>query len=149
VPDARLFAVALEKRLTAEQLLTAMLAATGNDPKAADTLRPKFLKAFANQPREPEEEVAPSLKGALFVLHDAAVLELVNAKPGNLVERAAKLKDTEAIDELYLAVLTRKPTADERAAVAKLLAKHPDKRAEAVARVAWALLASMEFGVNH
>jgi hypothetical protein len=149
VPDARLFAVALEKRLTAEQLLTAMLAATGNDAKAADTLRPKFLKAFANQPREPEDEVAPSLKGALFVLHDAAVLELVNAKPDNLVDRAAKLKDAEAIDELYLAVLTRKPTADERAAVAKLLAKHTDKRTEAVGRVAWALLASMEFGVNH
>jgi hypothetical protein len=30
-----------------------------------------------------------------------------------------------------------------------VLAKYPDKRAEAVARLAWALLASMEFGVNH
>ncbi len=148
-PDARLFAVALEKRLTADQLLAAMLTATGTDVKSADTLRPKFLKAFANQPREPEDEIAPSLKGALFVLHDTAVLELVVAKPGNLVERATKLDDTAATDELYLAVLTRKPTADERVAVAKLLAKHPDKRAEAIGRVAWALLASMEFGVNH
>jgi len=148
-PDARLFAVALEKRLSADQLLNAMLAATGNEPKAADTLRPKFLKAFANQPREPEDEVAPSLKGALFVLHDTAVLELVVTKPGNLVERAAKLDDAAATDELYLSVLTRKPTTEERAAVVKMLAKHPEKRVEAVGRVAWALLASMEFGVNH
>jgi hypothetical protein len=148
-PDARYFAVALEKRLTADQLLAAMLAATGADPKQADSLRPKFLKAFANQPREPEDEVAPSLKAALFVLHDSAVLELVKPKAGNLVERVAKLGDAEAADELYLAVLTRKPTAVERAAVAKLLAKHPDNRPEAVGRAAWALLASMEFGVNH
>ncbi|MCE9561637.1 MAG: DUF1549 and DUF1553 domain-containing protein [Planctomycetes bacterium] len=148
-PDARLFAVALEKRLSADQLLNAMLTATENDAKVADTLRPKFVKAFANQAREPEDEIAPSLKGALFVLHDAAVLELVNSKPGNLVERVAKLDDAAATDELYLAVLSRKPTETERAAVAKLLAKHTDKRAEAVGRVAWALLASMEFGVNH
>lgn len=149
VPEAKYFAVALEKRLTAEQLLAATLAATGTDPKQADSLRPKFLKAYANQPREAEDEVTPSLKAALFVLHDAAVLDLVKPAAGNLVERAAKLDNDAAADELYLAVLCRKPTAEEKAAVAKVLAKHPEKRAEAVGRVAWALLASMEFGVNH
>ncbi|MBA4065770.1 MAG: hypothetical protein C0501_19040 [Isosphaera sp.] len=149
-PEPRHFAVALEKRLTAEQLLAAALAATGADPKGADALRPKFVKAFANQPREAEDEVAPSLKAALFLLHDPAVLDLLKPKAGNLVERAAKLDDAAAADELYLAVLTRRPTDAERAAVAKVLARHPgDKRADAVGRVAWALLASMEFGVNH
>jgi hypothetical protein len=148
-PGTEYFAVALEKRLTAEQLLAATVAATGTDAKQADALRPKFLKAFANQPREPEDEVAPSLKAALFVLHDAAVLELVKPKPGNLVERAAKLDDAGAADELYLAILTRKPSEPERTAVVTVLAKHKQKRAEAVGRVAWALIASMEFGVNH
>jgi hypothetical protein len=146
-PDPKSFAVSLERRLTAEQLLAATLTATGTDPKQADALRAKFLKAFANQPREAEDEVSPSLKAALFLLNDSAILDLVKPKAGNLVERAAKLGD--AADELYLAVLTRKPTADERAAVLKVLAKHQEKRAEAVGRVAWALLASMEFGVNH
>lgn len=148
-PEAKYFAAALERRLTAEQLLAATLAATGADPKQADALRPKFLKAFANQPREAEDEVAPSLKAALFLLNDAAVIDLVRPKAGGLVERAAKLDDAAAADELYLAVLTRKPTAGERSAVAKVLAKHKEKRAEAVGRVAWALLASTEFGVNH
>jgi len=42
------------------------------------------------------------------------------------------------------------PTADEMATVAKVLAKHAgEKRADAVGRIAWALLAGMEFGVNH
>jgi hypothetical protein len=148
-PDADYFVVALERRLTAEQLLAATLTAIDTDAKHADALRPKFLKAFANQPREPEDEIAPSLKGALFVLHDPAVLALLRPKPGNLVERVAKLDDATATEELYLAILSRKPTADERAAVEKVLAKHREKRAEAVGRVAWALLASMEFGVNH
>ena len=148
-PVAKFFATAIERRLTAEQLLQSVIVATGTDPKSADTLRPKYVKAFANQPREPEDEFTPSLKAALFVLHDDAVLGLLAPKPGNLVERAAKLPDADAADALYLAVLSRKPSADERAAVAKVLAKHPDRRAEAVGRVAWALFATMEFGVNH
>jgi hypothetical protein len=148
-PGAEYFAVALERRLTAEQLLGATVAATGTEPKQADALRPKFLKAFANQPREPEDEIAPSLKAALFVLHDASVLDLMKPKAGNLVERAAKLDDAAAADELYLAILARKPSDAERAAVVAVLAKHKEKRAEAVGRAAWALVASMEFGVNH
>ncbi len=146
---AQYFATAIERRLTAEQLLQSTLIATGSDPKSADTLRPKFVKAFANQAREPEEEFTPSLKAALFVLHDDAVLGLLAPKPGNLVERVAKLSDADTIDELYLAILSRKPSTDERTAITKVLAKHPDQRTEAVGRVAWALLASMEFGVNH
>jgi hypothetical protein len=148
-PHPRYFAVALEKRLSADQLLAATAAATGTDPKVADALRPKFVKAFANQPREPEDEVTPSLKAALFVLHDDAVLGLLKPKPGNLPDRLAKLSDGKAAEELYLAVLSRKPTPDEVTAIGALFGKHPDARAEALGRAAWALLASMEFGVNH
>ena len=51
-PEARYFAVALEKRLSAEQLFAATLEATGEKP--TDAVKAKFLKAFANQPREPD-----------------------------------------------------------------------------------------------
>jgi hypothetical protein len=107
------------------------------------------VKAFANQPREPEEEFTPSLKAALFILHDDAILGLLKPKPGNLVDRVSKLPEREAIDELYLAILSRTPTDTERTAISKLLAKHANAKAEAYGRVAWALIASMEFGVNH
>ncbi len=148
-PEPKYFATALERRLTAEQLLQSVIVGTGSDLKTADTLRVKYLKAFANQPRDPEDEVTPSLKAALFVLHDDAVLGLLKPKAGNLVDRVSKLPDAEAVDELFLAILSRKPSADERTGITKMLAKHPEKRAEAIGRVAWALLASMEFGVNH
>ncbi len=148
-PHPRYFATAIERRLSAEQLLQSMIVATSADPKSADSLRPKFLKAFANQPREPEDEFTPSLKAALFVLHDEAVLGLLRPKAGNFFARAAKLPDAEAAESLFLAILSRKPTASERDAVVRLLAKHPDTRAETISRAAWAMLASMEFGVNH
>jgi hypothetical protein len=148
-PHPKYFATAIERRLSAEQVLQSVIVATGADPKSADSLRPKYLKAFANQPREPEDEFTPSLKAALFVLHDEAVLGLLKPKPGNLVDRAAKLSDAGAADALYLAILSRRPGTEERDAVARLLAKHPDRRAEAIGRAGWAMLASMEFGANH
>jgi hypothetical protein len=148
-PPETSFATALEKRLTADQLLATLLLATGSDAKAAGALRPKFLKAFANQPREPEDEVAPSLKAALFLLNDGDVLALLKPAPGNLVGRLGALADDRIAEELYLSVLSRNPTEAESATVAKVMEKHPTKREEAVARLAWALLASMEFGVNH
>ncbi|HUR52707.1 MAG TPA: DUF1549 domain-containing protein, partial [Gemmataceae bacterium] len=145
--DPAYFAVALEKRLSAEQLLAATLEATGEKP--TDALKAKFLKTFANQPREPEDEVTPSLKAALFVSHDDAILGLLKPKPGNLADRLAERPDDAVADELYLSVLSRMPTADEVATVSRVVKKNPNARPDAVARLAWALLASVEFGVNH
>jgi hypothetical protein len=142
------FTFAIEKRLTAEQLFAAVKLAT--ESNADGNLRTKFVKAFANQPREPEDEITPSLKGALFLLHDKDVLELLKPKAGNLVDRLSKIEKPETIaEELYLAVLTRNPTSDETATVTKYLAKNATKKQEAIGKLAWALLASTEFGVNH
>lgn len=141
-------AAAFEKRLTAEQLFASVMAATESKPN--DPLKAKFVKAFANPPREPEDEIAPSLKAALFLLHDKDVLELLKPKAGNLVDRLAKIEKSEAIaEELYLAVLSRKPTADEIMTAKSFLTKRTDRKADAIGKLAWALLASTEFGVNH
>lgn len=143
----RYFATALEKRLSAEVNYAAVLKATGE--KGSDALRAKFLKAFANQPREPEDEITPSLKAALFLLHDPAVLELVQPRSGNLIDRLAKLPDPAVADELFLSVLTRLPSAEEKALVGNTLAKHSAGRTAALGRLAWSLFASAEFQVNH
>ena len=116
-------------------------------PIAAATA--KFQKAFANAPREPEDEVDPSLKAALFVLNDPVILGWLSPQPGNLVDHLTKLADKDVADDVYLSVLTRLPTADERTDVAAYLRKHAPDRPAALGRLAWALLASAEFGVNH
>ncbi len=161
-PDPKAFLTAHEKRLSAEQLLWSALEATGEKervfgkgPKALkgpapfEALRAKFLKAFANQPHEPEDDFTPELKGALFVLNDASVLALLEPRAGNLVERLGKLADDKVADELYLSVLTRLPTPEEKGHVAKYLAKQAARRPAAVGHLTWALLASTEFCVNH
>ena len=61
-----------------------------------------------------------------------------------------KLSDAEKVsEELYLSVLTRRPTADEKQMVAKYLEKNKERRAVACGQLVWALLASTEFCVNH
>jgi len=142
------FTTAIEKRLSAEQLFASMAVATGNTTIPAT--KAKFLKAFANQAREPEYDVEPSLKAALFVLHDDAVLSLLTPKAGNLVDRLMKIDDTgKFADELYLSVLSRKPLPAEAKIVTDVLTRHNGKREVASRKLAWALLTSMEFGVNH
>lgn len=141
------FLTALEKRLSAEQLFATMQQATG--VKADANVLVKFQKAFANPAREPEDEVTPSLKGGLFVLNDPAVLAWLKPQTGNLIDRLTKLGDDRVAEELYLSVLTRRPTVEERAQAEGYLKKHAPDRPAALGRLAWALLASAEFGVNH
>lgn len=70
-------------------------------------------------------------------------------KADTLTGRLARQPDDGAVaDELFLSVLTRLPTADERADVAAALAGAADRPA-AIAEAAWAVLASAEFRFNH
>lgn len=165
------YRTANEKRLSAEQLLNSMLEATGMRQRFGEQtevgkdsrkgagkysgsgltgMRGKFAKAFANQPREAEVEISPSLKAALFLLNDDAILGWLKPQPGNLIDRLSKLSENDQVaEELYLSVLTRLPLSEEEAEVGSYLAKHVDRRAAALEHLAWALLASTEFCVNH
>ena len=153
-PAPESYRVATEKRLSAEQLLNSVLVATGSrdKPREADVekLRAAFVKAFGNVPTDPEIEFSPSLKSSLFVLNDPAVLDCLTPQLGNLVERLLTMTDSAALaDELYLSVLTRRPTDEERTAVAEYLTPNAERRSEAVTNLTWALLASTEFCLNH
>ncbi|HEY7154182.1 MAG TPA: DUF1549 domain-containing protein [Gemmataceae bacterium] len=153
--DEATFLTAHEKRLSAEQLLWSVLEATGEKERLTKTkggievLKTKFVKAFANAAREPEEEFAPALRSALFLLNDPALLDLLKPRPGNLVGRASKMTDDQALDELYLATRTRRPAAEEKAASLRYLTANAGRREAALGHLAWALLASTEFCLNH
>ncbi len=169
-PPLESFALMREKHLTAESLFWSVLAATGEldryrsqekyqgktaeeivaDVKDLETLRELFHKTFANPPQEPEYEFAPTVKAALFVLNDKRVLRLFDRKAGNLIDRLAKLSDDgQVTEELFLSILSREPTAADRADVALYLKENKDRRDEALGQLAWALVASTEFCVNH
>jgi hypothetical protein len=171
--DAKLFAVGIERRLTADQILISTLIATGeldriqarkpaekteetatteDAPETEptfDEIRKEFIDAFGNTPREPELEFAPSLRSALFVSNGRIVLDLLQPRDGNLIDRLVKTKTTDTLaEELYLSVLTRLPNDEERKAITEYLARQSD-RTKAVRNLTWSLLASTEFCVNH
>lgn len=156
------YMVANEKRMLAEQLLHSTLQATGNlerlqKPtedgklnKELVDLTTRYVAAFANEPREPEDQINPTVKGALFSLNDDMLLQLLSRQPGNLIDRLlAMTDDTLLAEELYLSVFTRRPTDEELSELAAWLTQHNDRREKAIATWAWSMLTSMEFVVNH
>jgi Protein of unknown function (DUF1549)/Protein of unknown function (DUF1553) len=129
-------------------------------PKKADApptmteLRKKFVASFAAPPGEAEVDFNPTVASALFVLNDATILGWLRPREGNLVDRLASLDDAAKVaEELYLSILTRMPSDEERADVADYLNERsghdPGARAAAIGELAWSLLASTEFAVNH
>lgn len=178
-PPPETFLVGIERRLSAEQLMWSMLAATGQtdmisveppaetEEAAATTdasvsdkpstelpalpeIRTAFMAALANDAREPEEVVASTVKSALFWRNSDVVQRLVLRRQDNLLDRLASIDDHDALtNELFLNVLSRAPTPDEQAAVTEFLASLPDDKDVALRDVAWALLTSIEFYVNH
>lgn len=142
------YRVAIERPLSPEQLAASAWTATGHtDAPPADVLK-KFVAAFANPPREPEGDFAPSVKGALFLSHDATVLSWLQPTKGLLVDQVQSESDTpRAIEQVYAAVLSRRPTADETATLTRFLESVSD-RPQALGQAAWALLTSIEFCVS-
>lgn len=159
------FAVALLKPQSPEQFAWALMQATGfTDAERlvlAKTLTEPTLYAkqaaaagpvigmFAAPAGQPEG-FQPTLDQALFLANGNAVRGWLAIRPGNLAERLTKLADANALaEELWLSVLTRQPTDDERRAIADYLSKRPADRAVAIQEMTWSLLASAEFRFNH
>ena len=158
-PDESLFAAAKERPIAAEVLLRNVLLATGETervnqlPDEDDHTRAKyealFQSTFANAPREPELAVNATLKAALFLRNNESLLWLLQRRQGNLVDRLAKLKKPAAIAEAsFLQILSRPATSDEQAMVKTFLENQAD-RDQALGDLAWALMTSAEFFVNH
>ena len=184
-PPRESYAVAIEKRVSAEQLFWSVGIATGrfeavrrslrngavaakksdDELKAIDeatleelvvqsdelksTLK-DFISNFGNSPKEPETEFAPSVKGALYLMHEDRVQKCLSLGAGTLIDDLAKeLDDQATLNRLFLSVLTRKTTDEEQSELLSFLEKNKERRGEALANLAWAMLTSTEFVVNH
>ena len=160
-----LFTVAAERPLAAEQLARAFLTATGEHERVAtgkgwEGLEGKkhaqkdfekaFHNAFANAAKEPELNVNPTLRSALFLRNNDLALWALQRRKGNLLDRLAALTDPAQIaDEMYHAILSRPPAGEEKAELEKYLAKHAADREKALGHYAWAMVSAMEFFTNH
>ncbi|MBT4692723.1 MAG: DUF1549 domain-containing protein [Planctomycetaceae bacterium] len=168
------YRVSRERALSPEQLMWSILKATDaksrypieldDDPELENTLpttldqvQEHFIASFANPPREPEVEFAPSVRGSLFLLNSELVQSWVNDAGKKLAERLFKISDTKAlkvtdntevIRSLYITVLSRPPTSVEQKNMGKFLMSQPN-RPGAISQLVWALLSCNEFLINH
>jgi hypothetical protein len=111
-----------------------------------------FLTTFGRSQRETvcacEATTDPTLSQALHLLNGDTVQGKIRS--GRVVEEFVKEKLTpeQAVEQLYIRCLSRKPTAEEMATIAPLV-NDPEKQAVALQDFFWALLNSREFLFNH
>ena len=104
------------------------------------------------QPGEPafNQEFEATLDQTLFLTNGGTLREWLTPRPDSLIARLSAQKDAGLLaEELYLSVLTRVPSDEERKEVADYLARRGADRVVALQDLAWALLTSAEFRFNH
>jgi hypothetical protein len=111
------------------------------------------FRIFGRPPRtaacDCERAMEPALPQKLYLMTDNAVLGKLRAPAGRITVllRGGK-SDTEVLDELFLATLTRHPNEAERRQFAEYRASVADRQA-AFTDTLWALINTREFILNH
>jgi hypothetical protein len=163
VSDTRNYSRHYRVRLRAEVLLDAVSDVTGV-PERFDAMPPgsraveawtvrfdsKFLDSFGrpdpNQDPPCERTTDTTVVQALHLMNAPNVARKITADDGRAVKLAAsKRPAAEIVDELYLLVYGRPPTAEERAACVARFERPGAKRREATEDLLWALLNTPEF----
>jgi len=105
-----------------------------------------FIKLFGGAAGEPQSDFYATADQALFFANGGTVRGWL----GTLSGRLGKMTEPNALaEELYLTVLTRRPTAEESALVVKSLAVDAKEKPAVIRDIAWGLLTSAEFRFNH
>ncbi|MBI3836374.1 MAG: DUF1549 domain-containing protein [Planctomycetia bacterium] len=147
-PQAKKDAAALAN-LTDDQRVQAeaRLLEKAIDEKLRGHIAP-FVSLFGQQPGQ-----APTFQAtvhqALFFANGGLLSDWINPGGNNLSERLTKIEQPAPLaEELYLTVLSRRPTAQEQAQVAAYWNANSADRAAAVREMVWSLLSSAEFRFN-
>jgi hypothetical protein len=164
--DTKYFSHAVTRLLTAEQLLDALCQVTEVPEKYAGMpagtravqlpdgeVNHPFLKTFGQPARELacecEREGDSNLAQALQLINGPTVNEKMRAANNRIGQLLAKkASDTEILNDLYLATLSRLPTEGDAKVCLEHVGKAPDKR-KAWEDVHWALINSKEFLFRH
>jgi hypothetical protein len=163
--DTKNFSHATIRRIPAESLLDCLSQITGVPDKFAGlplgaravqigdgNASNYFLSTFGRSPRatvcEAEATTEPTLSQALHLLNgDTMSRKLAESKRVQELLDAGK-SPAEVVEHIYIACLSRKPTAEEMEKLGPILAAEPNPR-NAVDDVFWAVLNSREFLFNH
>lgn len=137
-----------------------------DDPENADAKKadPEWQEAALHKALKPEIDLVvarfagqggqktsfeATADQALFVINGPNVEKWLKPQDGVLTARLQKLDSPDELaEEIYVAVLSRLPSEDEKVAVIDYLDSVSD-RSTAIREMTWALLSSAEFRFNH
>jgi hypothetical protein len=109
------------------------------------------FRIFGRSPRtaacDCERAMEPALPQKLFLMTDQSLLGKMRSGRVQEIIRS-KMADEEAFEELVLATLSRYPTEEDRNLFREYLSSGKD-RTQALTDVAWALINTREFILNH
>jgi hypothetical protein len=109
-----------------------------------------FIAYFAAASGQPQSDFFATADQALFVSNDGTVNSWIVPAAGNITERIIQQVDPRsAAEDLYLTVLSRRPTEGEVADVAQHLGRRANEKQSAAQELVWALVTSAEFRFNH
>ncbi len=122
-----------------------------------DALRanvPQFVTLYGSSAGEPEQDFQATVNQALFFNNGSLMQAWLNPRSTSLLQRLSSSQNVPTeVDEVYLAILTRLPSPEERAEAIALIgnsgAESPAAQVERFKLLAWALMASSEFRFNH
>lgn len=158
--SGRLFAHMTVKGLTPEQLFDSLAVATGYRPPrpkgpaeaAAPDARAEFLARFANG--QPRTEMQRSIQQALLLMNGSFIVDATRPEKGAVLASIAKdpsLNTAGKVEALYLATLSRRPTAREAKRFVNYVERTGSTKDEkqALGDIFWTLLNCAEFSLNH
>lgn len=107
-----------------------------------------FISMYGQSAGQPQDDFFATPDQALFAANGGTVVGW--AAGGQLAQRLNPLEDPKALaEELYLSVLTRRPTDAEINETVQQLAARPTEKPIVVRDMIWALVTSAEFRFNH
>jgi len=109
---------------------------------------PDLLVCFGQTDREDNASSdRSSLLQAAHLLNNSLVLSQVKAQKGSRLEKLLTKQDKEVVEDLFLATISRPPTAEEERMSLNLLSK-ANQRQEGAEDLLWALLNRVDFIFN-
>jgi hypothetical protein len=109
-----------------------------------------LFTVFARLPGQSDNGFQPSVDQALFLSNSEQMVKFMNE---SVLLDLLSHEETpaELADELYLAVMSRRPTDEERADVVELVSAASDRkqRREVLRQIVWGQILSSEFRLNH
>jgi hypothetical protein len=154
------------KRMMAEQLMDSIVMVTGVKERFTGWVGSQramslphgspcdLLTIFGRVPDREfirERDAEPNITQTLHLINGDTIQKRLSDPKGNLATWLAEFegRDSALVERIYLAALSRRPSAGESAAVLQALKVQPADRAAVFQDLAWALLNSKEFLYVH